>query len=147
MNRKLTFKKDLNYYFDILNLSYDVIKAIDIKVCKHEYSRSAITKRQRIFKVPVKHTYDDLIKVIEEIDREVSTPVINYMFTEYQKASYNFEVSGTVWLKDGGWLEVEEEYDTHQKYLNFYSNTIPEDLLNGTTCTFGETFTDVMLRS
>lgn len=145
MNRKLTFKTDLNYYFDILNLSYDVIKAIDIRVCKHEYNNSGITKRQRIFKVPVQHTYDDLIKVIDEIDREVTTPIINYKFTDHQQASYDFDVFGTVWLKDGGWLEVEEEYDTHEKYLNLYSKTIPDDLLNGTTCTFGETFTDVMI--
>lgn len=135
------FAKDLHDRLILLELSYDDIKAIDLK--KYWIDEKLI-KQEIIFKLPVQHTYKELVKIIDEIDKEILITILDYN----NKTHYNFDIKGNIWLKNGDWFSIEEDYEYEYMFLSYHHiPIISDDLLNGTTCTFGETFTDVMLRS
>lgn len=134
------FANDLNEKFDDLNLNYNDILAVDVAIRKENY----ITDEQKIskdiiFEVPAKHTYEDIVKVIDAIDKEVRTPVIDYENTEREEIHFDFIIMGIIWLKNGDRLEIEDDWYNYYFFRYHPLVTIREELLNGTTCTFGET--------
>lgn len=135
------FANDLNEKFDDLNLNYNDILAVEVSICKENY----ITDEQKIYKdiifeVPAKHTYEDIVKVIDAIDKEARAPVVDYENTEREEIHFDFIIMGTIWLKNGDRLEIEDDWDYYYYFFRYHPLvTIGEDLLNGTICTFGET--------
>lgn len=134
------FANALNGKFDDLNFNYNDILAVDVAICKENY----ITDEQKIYKdiifeVPAHHTYDDIVKVIDAIDKEARTPVIDYENTEREEIHFDFNIMGTIWLNNGDRLEIEDDWYNYY-FLRYHPLvTIRDELLNGTSCTFGET--------
>lgn len=134
------FAKELNYTLERLNLSYNDIQAVEVGI----YKTIHITDEQKIYKdivfeVPAKHTYDDIVKVINAIDKEALTPVIDYEDTDNEETHFDFIICGVIWLNNGDRFEIEDDWDTYYYFFRHHPLvTIGEELLNGTTCTFGE---------
>lgn len=134
------FANELNDTLERLNLSYNDIQAVEVGIYKKIY----ITDEQKIYKdivfeVPAKHTYEDIVKVINAIDKEARTPVIDYEDTEREETHFDFIIGGVIWLNNGDRFEIEDDWDTYYYFFRHHPLvTIGEELLNGTTCTFGE---------
>lgn len=129
------FAQDLNDRLNDVKKSYDDIKAIDIKVLKKYWIDEKLIKQEIIFKLPVQHTYKELVKIIDEIDKEILITILDHN----NKTHYNIEISGNIWLKNGAWFSIEEDYEFDYLFLSYYHiPIISDDLLNGTTCAFGE---------
>lgn len=130
------FAKDLNVRLNDVEKSYDDIKAIDIKVLKKYWIDEKLIKQEIIFKLPQQHSYKDLVKMIDVIDKEILITILDYN----NKTHYNFDIKGNIWLKNGDWFSIEEDYEFEYMFLSYYHiPIISDELLNGTTCTFGET--------
>lgn len=130
------FAKDLHDRLILLELSYEDIKAIDIKVLKKFWIDEKPIKQEIIFQLPVQHTYKELVKIIDEIDKEILITILDYN----NETHYNFDIEGTIWLKNGDWFSIEEDYEFDELFLSYHHiPIISDELLNGTSCAFGET--------
>lgn len=129
------FAKDLHDRLILLELSYEDIKAIDIKVLKKFWIDEKPIKQEIIFQLPVQHTYKELVKIIDEIDKEILIIILDYN----NETHYNFDIEGNIWLKNGDWFSIEEDYEFDELFLSYHHiPIISDELLNGTSCAFGE---------
>ena len=132
------FSKDLHDRLVMLELSYEDIKAIDVKVIKKFWIDEKPIKQKMIFKVPAHHTYGDIVKVIDAIDKEILITILDYN----NETHYNFDIKGNIWLNNGDCFSIEEDYEFDYLFLRYYHiPIISDELLNVTTCLFGETTT------
>lgn len=136
---KFYFVEELNERLIILKMSYDDIKAIDVKVSKRFWIDEKLIKQEIIFKLPIHHSYKELVKIIDEIDKEILITILDYN----NETHYNFDIDGTIWLKNGDWISIEEDYEFDYLFLRYYRiPIIGEDLLNDKNCIFGEIITE-----
>ena len=104
---KFEFENQLNKRFEQLNLGYDDIVAIDIYVLK-DYDDKI--KETMIYKLPVVHTYDDVLEFINKVNTES---------TVFKTNIVNFFISGTIWFNDNTWMNIEEDEDDGFFYFEF----------------------------
>lgn len=124
------FSNDLNDRLVMLELSYGDIKAIDVKVIKKFWIDENPIKQEIIFQVPVQHTYKELVKIIDEIDKEILITILDYN----NETHYNFDIKGNIWLNNGDCFSIEEDYEFDKLFLRYYHiPIISDELLNGTT--------------
>ena len=64
---KFDFVEELNERLIILKMSYDDIKAIDVKVSKRFWIEEKLIIWEFIFNLPIQHIYKELVKIIVEI--------------------------------------------------------------------------------
>lgn len=136
---KFYFSKNLSDRLFMLEMSYDDIKAIDVKVSKRFWIDKKLIKQEIIFKLPQQHTYKELVKIIDEIDKEILITILDYN----NETHYNFDIDGTIWLNNGDCFSIEEDYDFEDKILRYeHIPIISVDLLDNKTCLFGEITTE-----
>lgn len=136
---KFYFSKNLSDRLFMLEMSYDDIKAIDVKVSKRFWIDEKPIKQEIIFKLPIQHSYKELVKIIDEIDKEILITILDYN----NETHYNFDIDGTIWLNNGDCFSIEEDYDFEDKILRYeHIPIISVDLLDNKTCLFGEITTE-----
>lgn len=136
---KFYFSKNLSDRLFMLEMSYDDIKAIDVKVYKRFWIDEKLIKQEIIFKLPQQHTYKELVKIIDEIDKEILITILDYN----NETHYNFDIKGNIWLNNGDCFSIEEDYDFEDTILSYeHIPIISVDLLDNKTCLFGEITTE-----
>lgn len=108
---KFEFENQLNKRFEQLNLGYDDIVAIDIYVIK-DYDDKI--KETITYKLPVVHTYDEVLEFINKVNTEST------VFKTNEHEVVHFFISGTIWLNDNTWITIElYEEDGEEEFFYF----------------------------
>lgn len=128
------FRFELESYLRYYNFNIEDIKAIDAKITKQESINTKSITKDYIFQLPLNHTLDEKMKVVDAIDKESRKPLL--IETGYGDfiEDYNFIISGTIWLNNGNWILIKQK----RNFTVFDFNTVPVFDENILECTIKE---------
>lgn len=128
------FRFELECYLRYYNFNIEDIKAIDVKITKQESINGKSITKDYIFQLPLNHTLDEKMKVVDAIDKESRKPLL--IETGYGDfiEDYNFIISGTIWLNNGNWILIKQK----RNFTVFDFNTVPVFDENILECTIKE---------
>ena len=128
------FRFELESYLRYYNFNIEDIKAIDAKITKQESINTKSITKDYIFQLPLNHTLDEKMKVVDAIDKESRKPLL--IETGYGDfiEDYNFIISGTIWLNNGNWILIKQK----RNFTVFDFNTVPVFYENILECTIKE---------